>query len=72
MFGTKEYICLNNERVVTEQYYYDEQWYDRKSQQMLEWDSLEQAQRDELNQYYENMKTELDISQSIIVNNLLG
>lgn len=72
MFGTKEYICLNNERIVIEQYYYDEQWYDRKSQQMLEWDSLEQAQRDELNQYYENMKTELDISQSIIVNNLLG
>lgn len=72
MFGTKEYICLNNERIVTEQYYYDEQWYDRKNQQMLEWDSLEQAQREELNQYYENMKTELDISQSIIVNNLLG
>lgn len=31
MFARKDFICLNNERIVTSRYYFDEEWYDIKN-----------------------------------------
>ena len=27
MFENKDYVCLNNERIINDKYYFDENWY---------------------------------------------
>ena len=70
-FANKDFVCLNNERIITSCYYYDEEWYDSKTGEMLNWEELEQDTKEILNEYYQDMKTELDISNSISIHNLL-
>ena len=70
-FANKDFVCLNNERIITSQYYYDENWFERETGEMLEWESLEEETKNLLNEYYQNMKMELDISNSVSIHNLL-
>lgn len=72
MFGSKDFVCLNNELIITDEYYYDEGWYDRETGSFIEVDTADEDLKSMLNTYYENMKTELDISNSIVHNNLLS
>ncbi len=72
MFGSKDFVCLNNELIITDKYYYDEGWYDRETGSFIEVDTADEDLKSMLNTYYENMKTELDISNSIVHNNLLS
>ena len=71
MFGSKDFVCLNNERIIAENYYYDEQWYDNATGNQIDIENLNEIEKQRLNEYYNDMKTELDISLSISVNNLL-
>ena len=71
MFASKDFVCLNNERIITSRYYYDEYWYDRKTGEKIDIDNVEKDTKELLEVYYQNMKTELDISNSVSVNNLL-
>ena len=71
MFASKDFICLNNERIITKEYYFDEEWYDKQTGEKLDKSQLDSKTRGMLDKYYEYMKTELDISNSIIINNLL-
>ena len=71
MFADKEVIYLNNERIIAKDYYYDEQWYDRKTKETIKWEELAEETKELLNQYEQEMKQQLDISNSVIVNNLL-
>ena len=71
MFARKDFISLNNERIVTSRYYYDEKWCSRKDGEEIELEKLPQDERMLLEEYYEDMKKELDISISISINNLL-
>lgn len=71
MFGTKDFVALNNERIIAENYYFDENWYDIKTGDKINIDELDGKTRELLEFYYDCMKTELDISNSIIINNLL-
>ena len=71
MFKNRNFICLNNERIITDCEYYDEQWYDRQTGEPLNWEQLNEETKNRLNGYYQNMKIELDISNSVSVNNLL-
>lgn len=71
MFAKKDFVCLNNERIITKDYYYDEDWYDIKTGEKLDLEQLSQETKDMLEKYYKNMKLELDISNSISINNLL-
>ncbi len=71
MFARKDYIALNNERMVTCRYYYDEKWFSRKHGEEVILEQLPQDEKILLEEYYENMKKELDISISISINNLL-
>lgn len=71
IFESKDFIILNNERIVTQDYYFDENWYEIKTGNLVNYDSINEETKKKLNDYYENMKKELDISNSIIVNNLL-
>ncbi len=71
MFESKDFICLNNERIITDKYYYDNSWYERETGNIIEIDKVDEELKNLLNTYYQNMKTELDISNSIVINNLL-
>ena len=71
MFARKDFICLNNERIVTSRYYFDEKWYRIKDGAEINVEELPQDERELLEDYYENMKKELDMSISISINNLL-
>lgn len=71
MFDNKDFVCLNNERIITSRYYYDEEWYDIKTGEMLNWEILDEDTKELLDEYYQDMKLELDISNSVSINNLL-
>ena len=71
MFARKDFICLNNERIVTSRYYFDEKWYRIKDGSEINVEELPQDERELLEDYYENMRKELDMSISISINNLL-
>lgn len=64
MLAKKDFICLNNERIVTDKFYYDELWYDIKTGEIVE-------ENDELKKYRDFMQKELEISKSIVLENLL-
>lgn len=72
MFGSKDFVCLNNEIIITDKYYYDEGWHIRETGETIDIESADEELKNKLNTYYENMKTELDISNSIVHNNLLS
>ena len=71
LFARKDFICLNNERIVTSRYYFDEKWYRIKDGAEINLEELTQDERELLKDYYDNMRKELDISISISINNLL-
>ncbi len=71
IFSNKDAVYLNNERIITKKYYYDEQWYDIQTGEKLDWEKLEIETKEKLNKYYQEMKKQLDISNSVIIHNLL-
>ena len=71
LFARKDFICLNNERIVTSRYYFDEKWYRIKDGSEINLEELPQDERELLEDYYEKIRRELDISISISINNLL-
>ena len=72
MFASKEFVSLNNERIITNRYYYDENWYDIKTGKQLDMESLDNDTKELLERYYNYMKKELEISNSVTINNLLA
>lgn len=72
MFESKTFVCLNNERIISYKYYYDGEWYDKQTGKLLDTNELDEDVKKLLEKYYENMKKELDISNSISINNLLS
>lgn len=71
IFGKKDFISLNNERMVTSRYYYDEKWYQIKDGTEINLEELPKEEKELLEEYYQDMRTELDISFSISINDLL-
>ena len=71
MFANKDFVCLNNERIITSRYYFDENWYEIKNGEIVNIDNVDSDTKKLLEQYYEYMKVELDISNSVSINNLL-
>ena len=63
MLAKKDFICLNNERIVTDKFYYDENWFSIETGEIEE--------NEELKKYYDFMQKELEISKSIVLENLL-
>ena len=69
MFAAKDFISLNNKRMVTSRYYFDEKWYSIKSGEELA--DVDDDTRKLLERYYNQMERELEISNSVSINNLL-
>ena len=64
MLAKKDFICLNNERIVTDKFYYDEVWSNIETGEMVE-------ENEELKKYRDFMQKELEVSKSIVLENLL-
>ena len=71
MFASKDFVSLNNERIISSRYYYDEIWYDILTGEEVNFDMLDDETKELLNRYERQMRTELEISNSISINNLL-
>lgn len=71
IFASKDFICLNNGRIITNEYYFDEKWYNIKTGEEVDFDNISKQDYNMLNQYYTWMKNELDISFSVNINDLL-
>ena len=56
---------------MTSRYYFDEKWYRIRDGAEINLEELTQDERELLEDYYENMRKELEISISISINNLL-
>ena len=71
MFGTKDFACLNNGIIVTDEYYFNGNWYDRLTGEKIDLSTIDEEKQKLLNYYVSNMEEEITISNSIILNNLL-
>lgn len=71
MFSDKDFACINNGKIITDKYFYDGEWYFIESGEKLELGKLSNDVVDELNYYCDCLQTELDISLSVNILNLL-
>ena len=71
IFGTKDFACLNNGVIVTDNYYFNGDWYDRLSGEKIDLDAIDENEKDLLNYYINSMEQEITVSNSIVLNNLL-
>ena len=71
MFSDKDFVCLNNGRIITDKYFYDGEWYTIQTGEKVDLSALSQEEVDKLNYYCDCLQKELDISLSINILNLL-
>lgn len=71
MFASKDFVSLNNERIISTRYYYDEVWYDILTGEIVDMENVDDEIKNILLKYEEQMREELEISNSISINNLL-
>lgn len=71
IFGNKDFACLNNGVIVTNDYYYNGNWYNIKSGEKIDLDNIKEEQKRQFEYYKSSMEQEITISNSVILNNLL-
>lgn len=71
MFARKDFACLNNEIIITSRYYYNENWYNIKTGELVDIDLLSEDEKELLEDYKRYMRKELDISKSIQIYDFL-
>ena len=71
MFSNKDFVCINNGKIITDKYYYDGDWYEIETGKQLNLDSMSQEEVEKLNDYVDSLQKELDISLSTNISNLL-
>lgn len=71
LFSSKNFVCINNARIITDKYFYNIDWYRIDTGELLNIQELSEEEQKELEFYVDSMKKELDMSLSINVLNLL-
>lgn len=72
IFSSKDYAYISNASIVTEKYYYEEdEWYDISTGESLNLENIDEEEKDKMEKLVQNMKLQLDISRSIVINDLL-
>lgn len=71
LFSSKNFVCINNARIITDKYFYNVDWYRIDTGELLNIQELPEEEQKELEFYVDSMKKELDMSLSINVLNLL-
>ncbi|MBR2744284.1 MAG: LTA synthase family protein [Clostridia bacterium] len=72
IFGDKDFVCLNNGIIVTENYYYNGKWHYRSNGEEVDTQNIDAKLKEKLEYYVDCMNEELTISNSMILNNLLA
>lgn len=71
MFSNKDFVCINNGRIITDKYFYDGRWYLIASGEEIDINNMPQEEREKLDFYSDCLQKELDISLSVNLLNLL-
>ncbi len=71
MFSNKDFVGINNGRIITDEFFYDGDWYSIESGERLEVDNLTDDIKQKLDYYVQCIQKELDISLAINILNLL-
>lgn len=71
MFSNKDFVCLNNGRIITEKYFYDGTWYNISDGEQVDFENLSDEEIEKFKFYEDSLQKELDISLSINILNLL-
>lgn len=71
IFGTKDFACLNNGIIITDEYYYNGDWYNKTDGNKVDLEAIDNNQKEKFDYYINSMEQELTISNSIVLNNLL-
>lgn len=71
MFSNKDFVCVNNGKIITDKYFYDGDWYVIETGEKLDLTHLPDEEWQRLNDYCNSLQTELDISFSTNILNLL-
>lgn len=71
IFGNKDFVCLYNGIIITDEYYYNGDWYNRANGEKINIDNIDDNEKEKLDYYINSMDQELTISNSIVLNNLL-
>ena len=72
IFEQKPYVCVNNGKIITDNYYYDaENWYELETGNQVDLQTLDEETRNFLNKNVEYTEKELGISMSVLTENLL-
>lgn len=72
IFEQKPYVCINNGKIITDEYYYDtENWYNLKTGEVIDLQNVDEEIRNKLNENIEYTDKELGISMSVLTENLL-
>ncbi len=72
IFEPKPYVCVNNGKIITQQYYYDaENWFDLATGEKLDEQKLDENLRNTLDLAVEYANKEIGISMSVLTENLL-
>lgn len=72
IFNRNSYSAVNNGKIITKDYYFDaDSWYVLETGEKLDMNSLSEEERELLELYENEALTEIELSNSIVVNNLL-
>ncbi len=71
IFVNKDFVCLYNGIIITDEYYYNGDWYNRANGEKINIDNIDDNEREKIDYYINSMDQELTISNSIVLNNLL-
>ena len=71
MFSSKEFVGLNNARVITDKYFYNGDWFVIETGEKLDMNSIDSSLKEQLEYYNSCLQKELDISLAINILNLL-
>lgn len=71
VFSSKDFVCINNGKIITDKYFYDGDWYLIENGEKLNLENMPEEEVEKLNYYCECLQKELDISLSTNILNLL-
>ena len=72
IFDGKPSVIINNGKIVTSEYFYDaSDWYYLSTGEKVDFETIPEELKQQLNEHVKQMKIELGISNSMVVQNLL-
>ena len=72
IFEHKPYVCINNGKIITDEYYYDsESWYYLINGEKIDMEKIDEQAKNNLDSIVNNAEKEIGLSMSVLTENLL-